>query len=71
MLWPILHCKPCLLTGSHACPVQDKGMHGAERGAPLLLVRLWLLLVGKGQVEYTTPLCPRPHVVGTKGGGGW
>ena len=52
-------------------------MHGAGRGAPLLLVLLlwlvlllllWLvlLLVRQGRVIYPTPLCPRPHVVGTK-----
>ena len=44
-------------------------MHGAGRGAPLLLVLLlwllllllWLLLlllVGQGRVIYPTPLCP-------------
>ena len=49
-------------------------MHGAGRGAPLLLVLLlWLLLlllVGQGQVIYPTPLCPRPHVWGKIQGGG-
>ena len=35
---PLLHRESCLLTSSQTRPVKVKGMHGAGRGAPLLLL---------------------------------